>query len=97
MKRSRQCPIFVDLCYDLLQVRGLGERAIATKRQCARIIENMSKLVDEPSDVAPFLPKLLPLLEIAKVYITPRVWLEVTVRILFRLPFSGYLDLNHRF
>jgi hypothetical protein len=49
------------------QVRGLGERATATKRQCARIIENMSKLVDEPTDVAPFLPKLLPLLEIAKV------------------------------
>lgn len=51
-----------------LLVRGLGERATATKRQCARIIENMTKLVDEPQDVAPFLPKLLPLLEVAKVY-----------------------------
>ena len=50
-----------------LLVRGLAERSTATKRQCARIIENMTKLVDVPSDVAPFLPKLLPILEAAKV------------------------------
>ncbi|KNC83351.1 hypothetical protein SARC_04403 [Sphaeroforma arctica JP610] len=44
-------------------LRGFTERSSATKRQCARIIENMAKLVDEPRDVAPFLPKLLPKLE----------------------------------
>eukprot|EP01137_Pigoraptor_chileana_P035058 Opistho-2@28520 len=49
-----------------LLVRGLVERSTATKRQCARIIENMTKLVDHSYDVAPFLPKLLPLLESAK-------------------------------
>lgn len=53
-----------------LLVRGLAERSIATKRQCARIIENMTKLVDHPSDVAPFLPKLLPILETAKVEVS---------------------------
>lgn len=36
------------------------------KRQCSRIIENMSKLVDEPRYLASFLPKILPLLDAAK-------------------------------
>jgi elongation factor 3 len=47
-------------------IRGFAERSIATKRQCARIVENMTKLVEEPTDLAPFLPKLLPLLEKAQ-------------------------------
>jgi len=47
-------------------VRGFAERTTAIKRACARIVENMAKLVEDPRDVAPFLPKLLPLLEEAK-------------------------------
>jgi len=36
------------------------------KRQCSRIIENMSKLVDEPRYLNTFIPKILPLLDSAK-------------------------------
>ncbi|CAB9524963.1 [NU+] prion formation protein 1 [Seminavis robusta] len=46
-----------------LLLRGLREKNIATKRQSAVIIDNMSKLVDNPLDAAPFLPLLLPALE----------------------------------
>jgi len=46
-----------------LLLRGLREKQIATKRQSAVIINNMSKLVDNPVDAAPFLPLLLPALE----------------------------------
>jgi len=46
-----------------LLLRGLREKQIATKRQSAVIINNMSKLVDNPIDAAPFLPLLLPALE----------------------------------
>jgi elongation factor 3 len=46
-----------------LLLRGLREKATATKRQSAVIINNMSKLVDNPVDAAPFLPLLLPALE----------------------------------
>jgi len=45
-----------------LLLRGLRERSTATKRQSAVIINNMSKLVDDPLDAAPFLPLLLPAL-----------------------------------
>jgi len=45
-----------------LLLRGLREKKTATKRQSAVIIENMSKLVDDPLDAAPFLPLLLPAL-----------------------------------
>ena len=38
-------------------------RSTATKRMCAVIINNMSKLVEDPEDAAPFLPKLMPALE----------------------------------
>jgi len=47
-----------------LLLRGLREKTIATKRQSAVIINNMSKLVDDPLDAAPFLPLLLPALEL---------------------------------
>merc|ERR1711966_241478 len=47
-----------------LLLRGLREKTTATKRQSAAIINNMSKLVDEPLDAAPFLPLLLPALEV---------------------------------
>jgi elongation factor 3 len=46
-----------------LLLRGLREKSTATKRQSAVIINNMSKLVDDPIDAAPFLPLLLPALE----------------------------------
>jgi len=49
-----------------LLARALGQSgagATALKRQAALIICNMSKLVDDPRDAAPFLPKLLPGLE----------------------------------
>ncbi|GMI26294.1 hypothetical protein TrCOL_g10751 [Triparma columacea] len=45
-----------------LLLRGLKEKNTATKRQSAVIINNMSKLVDNPADAAPFLPLLLPAL-----------------------------------
>ena len=46
-----------------LLLRGLREKQTATKRQAAVIIDNMSKLVDNPIDAAPFLPLLLPALQ----------------------------------
>jgi elongation factor 3 len=45
-----------------LLLRGLREKKIATQRQSAVIIANMSKLVDNPLDAAPFIPLLLPAL-----------------------------------
>jgi len=46
--------------------RGFKERKIATIRQCAKISENLAKLVADPVDVAPFLPVLGPALAKAK-------------------------------
>jgi elongation factor 3 len=46
-----------------LLLRGLRSTLTATRRQSAVIIDNMSKLVDDPIDAAPFLPTLLPDLE----------------------------------
>jgi len=46
-----------------LLVRGLRERQTAIKRKSAVIIDNMAKLVENPFDAEPFLPKLLPELE----------------------------------
>ena len=43
-----------------LLLRGLRCRNTATRRQSALIIDNMSKLVDDPADAAPLLPLLLP-------------------------------------
>jgi len=43
--------------------RGMKARDTAIVRQCAVIITNMSKLVDDPSDAAPFLPSILPAME----------------------------------
>ena len=45
-----------------LLIRGLTSRVTATRRQSAVIVDNMSKLVDDPIDAAPFLPTLLPAL-----------------------------------
>lgn len=45
-----------------LLVRGLKSGITATRRQSAVIIDNMSKLVDDPLDAAPFLPRLVPAL-----------------------------------
>lgn len=49
-----------------LLTRGLKEKNTAIRRQCAKIIANMSKLVEEVSEAAPFLPLLIPALEKAK-------------------------------
>jgi elongation factor 3 len=46
-----------------LLLRGLRSNLTATRRQSAVIIDNMSKLIDEPIDAAPFLPTLLPEVE----------------------------------
>ncbi|ORY91239.1 P-loop containing nucleoside triphosphate hydrolase protein [Syncephalastrum racemosum] len=46
--------------------RGLNERATPIKRKSALIIDNMSKLVDDPEVAAPFLPLLLPALDKVK-------------------------------
>jgi elongation factor 3 len=46
-----------------LLVKGLKAKPTATRRQSCVIIDNMSKLVDDPLDAAPFLPLLLPALE----------------------------------
>jgi len=59
--QSVECPALAMVVPLLL--RGLREKATATKRQSAVIINNMSKLVDNPLDAAPFLPLLLPALE----------------------------------
>ncbi len=45
------------------QVRGLREKQTAIKRITAVVIDNMSKLVENPIEAAPFLPLLLPALE----------------------------------
>jgi len=47
--------------------RGLDPQAITSiKRNCARIVENMAKLVDDPYEVEPFVPILLPALDRAR-------------------------------
>jgi len=46
--------------------RGFRERKVATVRKCAVITENMAKLVENPADVAPFMPVLEPHLAKAK-------------------------------
>ena len=46
-----------------LLVRGLRENNMAVKRTTAVIVDNMSKLVENPVEAAPFLPLLLPSLE----------------------------------
>lgn len=46
-----------------LLVRGLREKTTKTTRQTAVIIDNMSKLVENPLDAAPFLALLLPALD----------------------------------
>jgi elongation factor 3 len=61
-----------------LLLRGLREKTIATKRQSAVIINNMSKLVDNPLDAASFLPLLLPALESNAVSIADPEAREVT-------------------
>lgn len=48
-----------------LLIRGLRSTLTATRRQSAVIIDNMSKLVDDPLDAAPFLGTLLPALAFA--------------------------------
>jgi elongation factor 3 len=49
--------------YDLIILQTMLTYFLATMRQSAVIIENMSKLVDDPIDAAPFMPQLMPALE----------------------------------
>jgi elongation factor 3 len=63
-----------------LLLRGLREKTTATKRQAAVIINNMSKLVDNPVDAAPFLPLLLPALTLNAESISDPEAREVTQR-----------------
>jgi len=63
-----------------LLLRGLREKTTATKRQSAVIIDNMSKLVDDPLDAAPFLPLLLPALTLNADSISDPEAREVTQR-----------------
>jgi len=53
-----------------LLLRGLKSKATATKRQCAVITSNMSKLVEDPSEAAPFLPQLIPELDKARMEVS---------------------------
>jgi elongation factor 3 len=46
-----------------LLIKGLTHTKNATVRQAAVIIDNMSRLVDDPIDAAPFMPLLMPVLE----------------------------------
>jgi elongation factor 3 len=46
-----------------LLIKGLNSRNTACLRQSAVIIDNMSRLVDDPLDAAPFMPLLMPVLE----------------------------------
>jgi len=49
-----------------LLTRGFKEKNTAIKRQCAKIVANMSKLVEQVSEAAPFLPQLIPCLDKAR-------------------------------
>ena len=53
-----EAPTLSMLCPLLL--RGLRERVTAIKRKACLIIDNMSKLVENPEDAMVFLPRLLP-------------------------------------
>lgn len=68
-----------------LLLRGLREKSTATKRQAAVIIDNMSKLVDDPISAAPFLPLLLPALETNATSIADPEAREVTQRAVAQL------------
>ena len=46
-----------------LMLRALRERSSKTQRRASIIIENMSKLVQDPIDAKPFLPLLIPALD----------------------------------
>jgi elongation factor 3 len=45
-----------------LMIAGFRQSKALVKRMCARIVSNMSKLVEDPSEAAPFLDELIPAL-----------------------------------
>jgi elongation factor 3 len=45
-----------------LMIAGFRQSKALVKRMCARIVSNMSKLVEDPSEAAPFLNELIPAL-----------------------------------
>lgn len=59
--------------------RGFAVRSDKTKRSCARIIENMSKLVEKPSALTAFLPEILPKLQLAAEHVATPDAREVCV------------------
>ncbi len=68
-------------------MRALRDRNTAIKRKACIIIHNMSKLVYNPAEAAPFLPRLLP--EVKKVGVPPspnlgRSCCHMFVLVLFR-------------
>jgi len=81
--QSVECPALAMIVPLLL--RGLKEKNIATKRQSAVIINNVSKLVDNPLDAAPFLPLLLPALESNAESISDPEAREITERAVLQL------------
>merc|ERR1712226_469254 len=70
--------------------RSLNAQAIIpTKRQAARIVENMCKLIDDPRECQVFLPKIKPLLEKAMVDVPDPECREVCEKAFNQLVRSG--------
>eukprot|EP00891_Asterochloris_glomerata_P006557 jgi/Astpho2/6557/e_gw1.00099.3.1_t len=53
--------------------RGLGDRSGDAKKRAARIVGNMCALINDPKDMAPYVPKLMPKLKDALVDPLPEV------------------------
>merc|ERR1711865_324109 len=45
--------------------RGLNDKSEEVKRTCCQIVDNMCKLVEDPADVLPLMPRLAPLVKAA--------------------------------
>ena len=63
-----------------LLVRGLRDRSTPIKRKSALVIDNMSKLVNNPADAAVFLPRLLPGLDAVRTEVANPECREVAER-----------------
>jgi elongation factor 3 len=66
-----------------------AQSIIPTKRMAARVVDNMSKLVDEPKECQVFLPKVLPLLEQAMQNVPDPECREVCEKAVKQLKVSG--------
>merc|ERR1712178_404391 len=45
--------------------RGLNDKSEEVKRTCCQIVDNMCKLVEDPAEVLPLMPRLEPLVKAA--------------------------------